>query len=129
LTITPPGHLPNRISFTESFTDPMLDFMSEKDHMPVSARMDMSLTRRVLRRKGIFVDGKWHDPRFLPNSPEAHLFDLVRGELLRCELAFIRTSTLQDKIAPQDANAIFTLGEYIAYLNIPYIRTELAATP
>lgn len=128
LLLTPPGTLPNRITFAESFADTMLDFMAEHGHMPTFAAVDMTITRMVLKQKGIFVNGKWNNANFLPNSLEAHLYELMRAELLRCELAFIRTSTLQDGISPQDADAIYILGQYVAYLNLPYIRAQLAAS-
>jgi predicted acylesterase/phospholipase RssA len=126
LTLTPTGQLPNRISFGESFNDAMLDFMSASGHMPTDATVNMAITRDILRQKGTFVNGNWTNATFLPGTPEAHLYELVRAELLRCELAFIRTSTLQDGISQQDADAIFTLGQYVAYLNLPYIRAQLA---
>jgi hypothetical protein len=49
------------------------------------------------------------------------LSDFIRRELRRRSITFIRTPTLRDRIDPQSAEDIFTLGEYVARLNQVYI--------
>ena len=46
---------------------------------------------------------------------------LIEAELRRRSIAFILTPTLRDRIDEQAADDIFTLGEYVARLNQPYI--------
>jgi hypothetical protein len=51
--------------------------------------------------------------------------NLVRKELFRCLLAFMRTSTLQDQIAAQNAKAIYALGRYLTLMNLEEVQREV----
>jgi hypothetical protein len=107
----------------DSFNPTKFAFM--QTNMQPADRIRMAELLRELARNGTYVGGVWRNPHWAAGTPESQLYELVQQELYRCTLAFMRTSTLQDRIPQEDADAIYLLGKYIALVTLPYVQYEL----
>jgi predicted acylesterase/phospholipase RssA len=115
--------LPSIITFVEMEAE-TLEFII--GHMPAAERRRANDALDAARAIGIYTNGRWCEPYFSPEAPAGVLVELVRGELNRRLQAFADTSTLVDQVDGESADSIFVLGQYMARLNLPFLRMQFA---
>lgn len=116
---------PPRITFMKSFDLNVLSFMAKEMPRPQGERLTDLLSK--LASNGTYVNGVWNHPHWTKGTPEREVYELVEQELFRCTKAFIRTSTLEDDVPKDDVQAIYLLGQYVALVDLPYIRYGISS--
>jgi predicted acylesterase/phospholipase RssA len=103
--------------------DSVLRFIIEG--MPSVKRKDATQILKDLENRNLYQLGLWRAVTWSTGSLEDKLHDLVKQELWRCLVEFLRMPTLEDQPSAYTSETIFRLGQYLTYLNLPIIQREM----
>jgi len=103
--------------------DPVLRFMIEG--MPSDKRKEATQILKDLENENLYHLGQWGNVSWSIGSPEEKLHDLLKQELWRCLVEFLRMPTLEDHPSSYASETVVRLGQYLAYMNLPFIQREM----